>query len=429
MAESDAAGPGSPGGPTSRALTREDFDRLLAEGEREWAALTPEERAQRKAESEKADRDAFEEANRAMRPTLEAFERSISSAKKEFNTVRQLPQLAAETFDPPRGIGHDPSDRDRALAEILDAVEPARPLRAEDVRKAVADGVREALAEAAKEGPADSGQPATYPAVGGVVWSLPIVQAVRAVASLNILDQPLSEPATGLSADLPPNETPAKPSTQPPVSAQRPPFELAPSKRLLDALREAFPGFMPTDQWWFHVERELIDTHKRSNPEGHDAFRAAYRHWSAEDLVRHLETEGRIAAKPRGRKRKRTVEGMDVHQWLMAMAVKDPSIRYLSEREAKELGPFSARGIGLSWVWKQWKRDLKAEAAEAAERAAAELANRYGEDEDAGGLRLSSTKHGIGIQRATAEDLEHERKVEDFLAKAGQARKLDFCSF
>ncbi|MFM1997702.1 MAG: hypothetical protein RLZZ111_2089, partial [Planctomycetota bacterium] len=82
MAESDAAGPGATGGPNSRALTREDIDRLVAESNRERESLTPEERARRKAEAEKADREAFEAAMDAARPTLEAIERAASIGGK-----------------------------------------------------------------------------------------------------------------------------------------------------------------------------------------------------------------------------------------------------------------------------------------------------------------------------------------------------------
>jgi hypothetical protein len=70
------------------------------------------------------------------------------------------------------------------------------------------------------------------------------------------------------------------------------------------------------------------------------------------------------------------------------------------------------------------KADLEAEALEAAERAKAELEDGQYEDEDANGFHKSSTKHGIGIQRADRKDLEHERDVAAFLrSKTGQADK------
>jgi hypothetical protein len=105
-----------------------------------------------------------------------------------------------------------------------------------------------------------------------------------------------------------PEPTPQRPTTipnpkSPPPSPDGPPlFEAAPTKSLLVALREAFPGFTPTSGWWSAVERELKNCHHRSNPAGHDAFCAAYVKWSAEDLIRHLEAEGRVKRprKPRG---------------------------------------------------------------------------------------------------------------------------------
>jgi hypothetical protein len=222
----------------------------------------------------------------------------------------------------------------------------------------------------------------------------------------------------------PPNPAarpPAAPPPKPPPA--RPPFEEGPSQDLLAALREAFPGFKPTSAWWFHVEKELKTAHHRSNPDAHDAFCRDYRNWSAEDLRRHLEEEGRIPPRQRGRRRKRTVDNLDVHQWVMAMATADRSFRHLSQKEAEKLGPFKARTIGTSWAWIQMKADLETEAAENADRAKAELEDRLGE-EDRGGFRQSSTKRGIGIQRPTRKDLEHERDVEAFLrAAAGKPRK------
>ena len=232
-----------------------------------------------------------------------------------------------------------------------------------------------------------------------------------------------ADAATAPTAPVEPVRTSAPEQKPEPLPAKRPAFEESPAPALLAALREAFPGFKPTNGYWFHVEKELKNAHHRGNPEGHDAFCAAYRNWSAKDLIRHLEAEGRIRTKQTGRKHKRNVEGLDVHQWVMAVATKDRTFRHLSQVEAAKLGPFSARCIGLSWAWRKMKEDLKAEADESADRAAAELADRHGEDEDANGLRQSSTKHGIGIQRATAEDLKHDRDAKAFLAKAGHRDK------
>jgi hypothetical protein len=229
---------------------------------------------------------------------------------------------------------------------------------------------------------------------------------------------PLSQPADVVQAAA---HTP-KPEPQP---ASRPAFEVEPGKALLVTMRQAFPGFKPTDRWWFHAERELKNAHHRSNAEGHEAFCAAYQNWSAEDLIHHLEAEGLIPSQPKGgRKHKRTVEGLNVNEWVAAMAARDPSFRYLSQRAAAELGPFSASGIGICELWIQMKTMVQNEALEAAERAKAELEDRRGEDEDVGGFRRSSTKHGVGIQRPTAGDLKDEREAAAFLrSKSGQTHK------
>ena len=223
-----------------------------------------------------------------------------------------------------------------------------------------------------------------------------------------------------------PQRPPTTPNPKPPApSPDGPPlFEAAPTKPLLAALREAFPGFTPTSGWWSHVERELKTCHHRSNPAGHDAFCAGYVKWSAGDLIRHLEAEGRIAPRPKvGRKHKRTVEDLNVGQWVAAMAAKDPSFRHLSQKAAAKLGPFSARTIGKCELWIQMKAGVEAEAREAADKAAAELEDRDGQDEDANGLRRSSTKHGIGFQRVTPKDLKHERDVDAFLRAKGESAR------
>ena len=185
----------------------------------------------------------------------------------------------------------------------------------------------------------------------------------------------------------------------------------------MDALREAFPGFKPTDPWWAHVEHELKDAHHRSNPGAHDAFCRDFWNWSAEDLLRHLEAEGRIRPRQRGRSRKRTVDNLDVHQWIAAQIVKDPGFRHLSQREAAKLseGLFSARAIGTSPVWREMKRQLALEIREAGERASEEFEGRLGEDEDGHGMRVGR-KHALGRQRVSKKDRERYRAADAFIA-------------
>jgi hypothetical protein len=225
----------------------------------------------------------------------------------------------------------------------------------------------------------------------------------------------------------PPTPSPAlteepKPVAAPPPPCHRPAFEVDPAQDLLAALREAFPAFKPTDRWWFHVECELKTAHHRSNPAAHDAFCLAYPNWSAEDLRRHLEEEGRIQPRQRGRKRKRTVDNLDKDQWIAAQAVKDPGFRHLSEREAAKLGPFSARALGNSRVWKEMKRQVALEAREAAERAREEFEGRMGEDEEGPGIRVGR-KHALGRQRVSKADREHDRAADDFIANAEAATR------
>jgi hypothetical protein len=105
------------------------------------------------------------------------------------------------------------------------------------------------------------------------------------------------------------------------------------------------------------------------------------------------------------------------------MAAKDPTFRHLSQRAAAKLGTFAARTIGQCEVWIQMKAQIQQEAIEAAERAAAELEDRDGQDEDANGLRRSSTKHGIGFQRVTPKDLKHERDVAAFFRAKGESAR------
>jgi hypothetical protein len=167
------------------------------------------------------------------------------------------------------------------------------------------------------------------------------------------------------------------------------------------------------------VAAEVLKTLAGSRTDETAAFAEEIRAAVADEVRKAI---AEAAASKQGRKRKRTVDNLDVHQWVMAMATADRSFRHLSQKQAEKLGPFKARTIGTSWAWLQMKADLETEAAENAERAKAELEDRLGEEER--GFRQSSTKHGIGIQRPTRKDLQHERDVEAFLrATADKPRK------
>lgn len=305
MAESDTAGAGAPGEPKPRALTREDVPRILAEADREWEALSPEERAARKAESEKADQEAFEAAKQAARPTLDALQRLGGSVQKYAAEMLVSPLSGAAQAvtsplcalaEPPRGIVESPASQ-KAFADLLASIEPANPIRPEDVRKAVADGVRDGIVAAGQN-----------------------------------------------------------PTPPPPEPLTRPRFEDAHTEALLAALREAFPGFKPTDQWWSHVEHELKDAHHRSNPRGHRDFCDAYWNWSAEELVRHLEAEGRVKPLPKRR-------GKTVCERLRELHEKDPDFAETApERElARKIGKNSPGCFSKSHYWNTVLKPARAE--------------------------------------------------------------------
>ena len=173
MAESDAAGPGTPGGPKARAITREDVDRLLAQAEREWESLTPEERARREAESDKADREAYEAALKAARPTIEALERAAKSAERSA-AGSVWPKPATFWEEAPEIGPAGPIDQS-IFTSLMEGIEPARPLSAEEIRAAVADGVREAMTERDRKPEPDSNSPPSPPPAGlftgGVAWA------------------------------------------------------------------------------------------------------------------------------------------------------------------------------------------------------------------------------------------------------------------
>lgn len=87
---------------------------------------------------------------------------------------------------------------------------------------------------------------------------------------------------------------------RPPAAAApgRPAFEVDPPGRLVACLRQAFPGFCPTDRWWILVEAELKEIAWRSNPADHSRFVAGYRALRADDLMRLLRVHGLVPAPP-----------------------------------------------------------------------------------------------------------------------------------
>ena len=84
------------------------------------------------------------------------------------------------------------------------------------------------------------------------------------------------------------------------VPPGRPRFEVDPPARLVACLRQAFPGFTPTDVWWARVELEVKSVfwmnHRAAGD--HDAFVRGYFDLTADQLVRLLQVEGMIPAPP-----------------------------------------------------------------------------------------------------------------------------------
>ena len=188
----------------------------------------------------------------------------------------------------------------------------------------------------------------------------------------------LGEEDEGPPEPPPARDKEAQPAPSPPPAppCRRPAFEADPPKDLLAALREAFPGFKPTDRWWFHVESELKDAHHRSNPAAHKAFGADFPNWSAEDLIRHLETEGRI-------KRRRKPRGPTVCERLQALHAKDPAFAETASvrKLAKEIGRAPASLDGSHYYQTKLK-PIREEIA--ARKKAAKAAQKWGHFDSVG---------------------------------------------
>jgi len=246
-------------------------------------------------------------------------------------------------------------------------------------------------------------------------------------------ENPVAPPAAG-SAGMPEAPPPAD-RWKPPATTDRDTPEGWPAYERRDApawfvgrIREWWRPFDPAvPEHWFDLEKELVRLHGQLRPDSRsrEEFQRDRLRWTAEDAVSFMERVRLIPpGKGRGgRPHKRTVDNLTVDQWVAAMAAADPSFRHLSQREAANLGPFSPRAIGKCSIWRQMKADLETEAREKAEQARAELEDRESEDEGEGGRRLSSTKRGIGIQRTTPQDREHERNVDAFLRSKGERPK------
>jgi hypothetical protein len=200
----------------------------------------------------------------------------------------------------------------------------------------------------------------------------PLVAEMERAAKLGRQLEAAAAPARRMMAALgleegdppPPPPKPERPS-HPPPPPDRPSFEVEdPPKDVLAALKEAFPGFKPTGNWWAHVETELKNAHHRSNQQGHDAFCAAYPYWTAEDLLRHLESEGRVKRPPAPR-------GKSVCERLRELHTEDPDFAETAPERvlAKRIEKKSAGSLSKSAYWQFTLKPKRMEA-----RARAQLA-------------------------------------------------------
>jgi hypothetical protein len=83
-----------------------------------------------------------------------------------------------------------------------------------------------------------------------------------------------------------------------PAAHGRPVFEIDPSARLVACLRQAFPGFSPTDRWWIQLEIELKTVAWRTGPQNHDQFVARYPHLRGDDVIEFLQANWLLPAPP-----------------------------------------------------------------------------------------------------------------------------------
>jgi len=235
---------------------------------------------------------------------------------------------------------------------------------------------------------------------------------------------PATEPAQAPAASPKPERWKPPASTDLEIAAGWAPYERRDAPPwLVERIREWWRPFEPgVVEHWIRLEREIKNLRHelRADQRTHEEFHNARLTWSAEDLVAYME-EFRMIAKrappaKRGRRRKRAAD-LDVHQWIAAQLLADPEFRHLSQKEAEGRGEWSARAIGTSLVWKAMKRELKAEIASKAEQARAEFEGRIGEDEDNNGMRVGR-KSGLGRQRPSQEDRDHNAAAEDFIREA-----------
>jgi hypothetical protein len=192
-------------------------------------------------------------------------------------------------------------------------------------------------------------------------------------------------------------------------------YEADPSETLLAALRNAFPGFNGTAGWWREVEEEIKKRHRLRDESGYGFFRSQYPKLTSDDLLRILIDDEWIKPKARRGRPTRTVDGLNVHQYLMVEAMKDPSITTLSPKKLEDYVPFSENTIRGSWVWTGWR--------DAALAAEAERAERLRAEDESSALPQSGRgkKSVLGRERLSPKELKLKRDGDRLLAEASKA--------
>jgi len=203
-------------------------------------------------------------------------------------------------------------------------------------------------------------------------------------------------------------------SPRQPSPDRRPLYEIDPQPRLITALREAFGHFAPTDPYWIRVEAKIKDVAWMTNQAGHAQFCAQYLQMNAAALLKFLHDHQMIAEPPKRRGRPtRTVDGLNVDQYLLALAVEDISVKALNPRQLEKMTKklFSANTYRKSAVFRGWQIERLEEAAHSAKITADEI--------DASGLSITATgkKSVVGRERMTKRERDLDRQAIAFLAQ------------
>jgi hypothetical protein len=125
----------------------------------------------------------------------------------------------------------------------------------------------------------------------------------------------------------------------------------------------------------------------------------------------------------RGRPHKRTIMG-GLEEAVAAAYAADPDRQHWTSSQLATVVPFGESTIRTRCkLFKRTRKAVKAEAADKAKQAEAELASRRAEDNEGHDLHRSSSKSRVGRQRTTAEERELHREGSRLIAEAERAQK------